>query len=257
MTINDFYSFKKGKNRISMITCYDYPTARIISKTPIDAVLVGDSIAMTLYGYESTIYATPQMMKEHTSAVRKGIGNKLVITDMPFMTFRKGKEYALDIAAEFVKAGADAVKIEGIDGHQDVISYLLESGIPVMGHLGITPQYVKSIGKFTRKGKEKNEAIKIIEDAKKLEKLGCFSIVLECVEEKLAGEITSKLKIPVIGIGSGNSTDGQIAVIHDILGLYPEPPSFALKYVDLSEIIFNAIEEYSSKIKNNTSKEKV
>lgn len=250
MRIDDFYNFEKGKERISMITCYDWTFARIISKTQIDAVLVGDSIAMTVYGYNSTIYATPDMMKLHTEAVKRGImGDKLIITDMPFMTFRKGKYYAVDVASEFIKAGADAVKVEGLDGHEDVIEYLLESGIPVMGHLGITPQYEKRIGKFKKLGKNSNEAEKIIRDAKKLVNLGCFSIVLECIDEEVAGRITSEIRIPTIGIGSGNKTDGQIIVLHDILGLYPKPPSFAKVYDNLSERIFNAITEYVKDIK--------
>ncbi|MGC8867681.1 MAG: 3-methyl-2-oxobutanoate hydroxymethyltransferase [Elusimicrobiales bacterium] len=249
MKIDDFYSFKKGNGKISMITCYDWTSAIILSKTPIDAVLVGDSIAMTIYGYNSTIYATAQMMQAHTYAVKKALSDKLVITDMPFMTFRKGKYYAVDVAGEFVKAGADAVKIEGLDGHEDVIEHLVKSGIAVMGHLGITPQYEKTIGRFRKIGKKSDEAKKIEEDAKRLEELGCFSLVLECVDEEVAGRITSMLKIPVIGIGSGSKTDGQIIVFHDILGLYPNPPSFVKIYDNISERIAKAITEYVADVK--------
>lgn len=247
--INDFYNFKKDK-KIVMITCYNWYEALIISKTDIDAVLVGDSLAMTVYGYDSTIYATPQMMIEHTKAVKKGLSNKMIITDMPFISFRMDKYFALKVASEFIKAGADAVKIEGIDGHEDTISHIIQSGIPVMGHLGITPQYIKSIGKFSRKGKEDKEIKKLINDAKKLQSIGCFSIILECVMPEVAERITNMLKIPVIGIGSGEKTDGQIIVIHDILGLYPNSPSFAQKYDDISTRIKAAIEKYVKDVRN-------
>lgn len=251
MKIDDFYKFKKGK-KIVMITCYDWSQAIIVSQTDIDAVLIGDSLSMTIYGYESTIYATIDMMKIHTEAVRKGLKDKMIITDMPFMSFKKGKYFALDVACELIKSGADAVKIEGVDGHEDTIKYLIQSGIPVMGHIGITPQYEKIIGRFSKKGKKKEERELLIKQAKTLQDLGCFSIVLECVDEKIAEKITKILKIPTIGIGSGSKTDGQIRVFHDIVGLYPNPPSFAKIYVNISEYIKEALNQYITEVKNNS-----
>ncbi len=254
MKIKDFYNFKKNR-KISMLTCYDYSTATILSQTDIDGVLVGDSLSMVVYGYPSTLYATMEMMILHTEAVKNGIGeSKIIISDMPFMSFRKDKYESAENAAMLIKAGADAVKIEGIYGHEETIEYIIQSGIPVMGHLGLTPQYIKQIGGYSIQGKTEIEAKKIIDDALKLEKLGCFAVVVECIPEELAFEITKKLKIPTIGIGSGNKTDGQIRVINDILGLFPHPPSFVKKYLDLSKEIKNAVNRYDMEVKNENRK---
>ncbi|MEF3279352.1 MAG: 3-methyl-2-oxobutanoate hydroxymethyltransferase [Elusimicrobiota bacterium] len=252
MTINDFYRFKKKVDKIAMVTCYDYSIASVIADTNIDCVLVGDSVSMVVYGYESTIHATMEMMKLHVTAVKNGLKNsKMIIADMPFMSFRKNKYESAENASVLIKAGADAVKIEGIDGHEETIKYIIESGIPVMGHLGLTPQYIKSLGRYSIQGKDEKTAEKIFSDAIKLEKIGCFSIVLECVPEKLATEITKKLKIPTIGIGSGKKTDGQVLVINDMIGLFPSSPSFVKKYLNLSEEIKKAMNDYSREVKDN------
>ncbi|HPO96018.1 MAG TPA: 3-methyl-2-oxobutanoate hydroxymethyltransferase [Elusimicrobiales bacterium] len=251
MKITDFYRFRKDR-KISIITCYDYCFAKIVSKSAIDSVLVGDSLAMTVYGYPSTIYATEEMMIRHTEAVRKGLGNeKLIITDMPFLSTRKGAQKAIETAGNLIKAGADAVKIENITGQERIIREIIESGIPVMGHLGVTPQYIKYLGNYSKKGKEKQEANDLIKDAVKMQKTGCFSIVLECVEVSIAKKISKKLKIAVIGIGSGKDTDGQVLVINDILGLFPSPPSFARVYERLDEKILNALNKFDSDVKGD------
>jgi 3-methyl-2-oxobutanoate hydroxymethyltransferase len=250
MNINDFYNFKKGKERFSMITCYDYTFARIIAEADIDCVLVGDSLAMVMYGYGSTIKATMDMMKMHTRAVKNGIKNKkMIIADMPFMSFRTDKYTAAKNASELVMAGADAVKLEGVDGHEDVVEYIIKSGIPVIGHLGLTPQYIKLFGGYSIRGRDKKAAQKIMNDALRLERLGCFSIVIECVPEILASEITKKIKIPTIGIGSGKETDGQVLVLQDMLGLFPDPPSFVKQYLNLSNDVKLALNRYTKEIK--------
>lgn len=249
MNITDFYKFKKGQ-KISMITCYDYCTAKIISNSQVDSVLVGDSVAMTVYGYNSTVYATEEMIIRHTEAVKKGISDKkIIISDMPFLSANRGLSRAVETAGNLVKAGADAVKIENIEGHSEIIKAIIDAGIPVMGHLGLTPQYIKSIGGYHKRGKDKKEADKIIKDALRIEKIGCFSLILECVKEEISGYITEKLNIPVIGIGSGDRTDGQVIVINDILGLFPSSPSFVKIYENLDKKIIEAVNKFDADVK--------
>jgi len=188
-------------------------------------------------------------MIRHTEAVKRGIGNsKMIITDMPFLATRKGIIYALEIAEKIIKAGADAVKIENIEDQKEVISHLIKSGIPVMGHLGVTPQYIKLLGSYSKKGNKKPEAKKLILDAIEFEKVGCFAIVLECINKDVAKKITQKIKIPTIGIGSGKDTDGQVVVINDILGLFENPPSFIKKYAELENHIIKAVNDYVEEV---------
>jgi len=250
MRITDFYKYeKKTSPKISMITTYDYCGALIAEKTDVDCVLVGDSLAMTVYGFNSTIYADEKMMRCHTAAVKRGIKSKLIISDMPFLSFRKGDVKAVETAGKLVKAGADAVKLEGVLGHEKAIEKITGSGIPVMGHLGLTPQYIKKIGKYSIQGKDEKKAGEISKQAKTLENLGCFSLVLECVPPLLAAEITASLEIPVIGIGSGPHTDGQVLVFHDIIGLYPNSPSFAKKYANAFSVMEKAINDFNEEVK--------
>jgi 3-methyl-2-oxobutanoate hydroxymethyltransferase len=252
MKINDFYNYKKPGKKISMITAYDYTTASIVNDSDIDCVLVGDSLAMTMYGESSTVCASPAIMALHTKAVRKGIKDKLLIGDMPFLSFRKGFLKAMETVEELMKAGADAVKLEGIDGHEDTISHIVKSDIPVMGHLGLTPQSVNKFGGYKIQGKDIAGADLILRQAKKLQDLGCFSIVLECIPEELSKKITDTLKIPTIGIGAGPSTDGQVLVIQDMLGLYDCPPSFVKKYIDGRKLIKEALNSFNEEIKNES-----
>ncbi|MBU2530609.1 MAG: 3-methyl-2-oxobutanoate hydroxymethyltransferase, partial [Elusimicrobia bacterium] len=229
----------------------DYTTASIVNDSDIDCVLVGDSLAMTMHGEPSTILASTSLMALHTKAVRKAIKNKLLISDMPFLSFRKGFLKAMETAEELMKAGADAVKLEGLDGHEDTVSHLIKSDIPVMGHAGLTPQSVNKFGGYKTQGKDKTSADLILRQAKKLQDLGCFSIVLECVPEDLAKKITDNLKIPTIGIGAGPHTDGQVLVIQDMLGLYDCPPSFVKKYMDGRKLIKEALNSFDKETKSN------
>lgn len=217
--IEQFKTFKKEKKKISMLTCYDYSFAKIMAETEVDCLLVGDSLAMVMHGFDSTIHATPELMALHTAAVKRGAPNKFIIGDMPFLSVRKGKSFALDVADKLMKAGANCIKIEGIKGHEDVISHCVDSGIPVMGHLGLTPQSVHQLSGYKVQGRKENDALKILAEAKSLEALGCFSVVLECVPTELAKEISQSLEIPTIGIGAGLHTDGQVLVLQDMLGM--------------------------------------
>ncbi|RME67828.1 MAG: 3-methyl-2-oxobutanoate hydroxymethyltransferase [Verrucomicrobia bacterium] len=244
--ILDFARYKRERRPITMVTSYDAWSARIAAEAGIDCVLVGDSVAMTVHGFEDTLHATTEMMVAHTAAVRRGASKLFVVADMPFLTYRKGIAHAVDVAGELMRAGgASAVKLEGVRGHEDVIEAIVGSGIPVMGHLGLTPQSVHQLGGYRVQGRSSEEAQRIFDEARALERLGCFAIVLECVPEQLAAEITEALAIPTIGIGSGGGTSGQVLVLHDLLGLNPDfRPRFARKYLDGYETIRDALARY-------------
>lgn len=249
-SINDFQLAKESSTKISVITCYDYWSAKIIDNTNIDAVLVGDSGLMVMHGFEDTIAANIDVMSYHVSAVKKGIKNKFIIGDMPFLAHRKGIEYLMNSVDKIMKAGANAVKIEGGESSAEAIEYVVKSGIPVMGHLGFTPQSVNSFGGPKVQGKTNGE--KLLEDAKILEKAGVFAIVLELVPAELAKKITEEISIPTIGIGAGKYTSGQVLVLHDMLGLNNGfNPKFLRKYLNGSEIISEALNNYNSDVKSN------
>lgn len=248
--ILDFTRFKRENRPISMVTSYDAWTARIAAEAGIDSILVGDSVAMAVHGHADTLHATTEMMVAHTAAVRRGTPDLFVVADMPFLTFRKGVAAAVEVAGELMRAGASAVKLEGVAGHQDVVRAIVGSGIPVMGHLGLTPQSVHQLGGYRVQGRSSEEANRILRDARELESLGVFSIVLECVPEQLAAEITEQLGVPTIGIGSGAATSGQVLVLHDMLGLNPDfRPRFARKYMDGYEAVKNALSRYAADVK--------
>ena len=243
---------KDNQEKIAMITCYDAVFAKIVEKTAIDMILVGDSIAMTVYGHGSTVHATPEMMLRHTEAVRRGAPSKFIVTDMPFGTFRKSTAYAFDVAASFLKAGANAVKIEGVMGHQDVIQHLVDSGIPVMGHLGLTPQTVNQLSGYKIQGRDSDAKEELHQSATYLEELGCFATVLECVPAKLAAEIQASLQHPIIGIGAGRDVAGQVLVITDLLGMDASfAPKLAKQYVELNEMIITAINDYVFEVRES------
>ncbi|MEN8194115.1 MAG: 3-methyl-2-oxobutanoate hydroxymethyltransferase [Bacteroidota bacterium] len=251
-SINGFQKLKSEGSNISMVTCYDYCCAQIIDDSDIDAVLVGDSVAMVMHGYDTTIHATIEMMVMHTSAVKKGLKNKFLISDLPFLAHKKGKEKLVDSVDKIFKAGAEAIKIEGADGVLDDIKYLVSSGIPVMGHLGLTPQSVHKFGGFNVQGKSDKEAELIIEQSKRLEDSGIFALVLEMIPEKIAKTITESLSIPTIGIGAGRYTSGQILVLHDLLGLSKDfDPKFLKKYFNGYTEITTALNNYNSEVKEN------
>jgi 3-methyl-2-oxobutanoate hydroxymethyltransferase len=241
----DFLHAKTERRRLSMVTCYDYTFARLLSNTAIDAVLVGDSAAMVVYGHPSTLSATVGMMRQLTGAVARGASGKLVVADMPFLSFRKGIAAALDAARELMTAGAHAVKLEGVDGHEDVIQRLTESGIPVMGHLGMQPQSVNAYGGFRVQGRTDETAQTILRQAGTLQELGAFAVVLECIPASLACQITSALRIPTIGIGAGAGCDGQILVLHDLLGLNTDfKPKFVRPFANGARCMGDAVDNY-------------
>jgi len=233
---------KTEKRKLSMVTCYDYTFARLLSTTAVDAILVGDSAAMVIYGHPSTIPANLDMMRLHTEAVARGAGSKMVVADLPFLTYRKGLSAALDAAQALLSAGAHAVKLEGVAGHEDVIQRMVQSGIPVMGHLGLQPQSVHAYGGFRVQGRSDDSAREIARQAEVLEELGAFAIVLECVPASLAQEISSALRVPTIGIGAGAGCDGQILVLQDLLGLNMDArPKFARPFVNGSCRVLEAL----------------
>lgn len=249
MRITDFYSYKKPGPRISMVTAYDYTMASIAAESPADCVLVGDSLAMVMHGHPTTLAATPELMALHTSAVARAVKDKLLVADMPFLAVRKGLRHAMDAVELLSRAGAQAVKIEGVDGHAEIISHIVGSDVPVMGHIGLTPQSVNRLGGYAPQGRDEASAEKLVRQAAELERLGCFALVLECVPAPLAGRITSLLKIPVIGIGAGPHTDGQVLVLQDLLGMYPQAPSFVKKYLDGRALIGKALEDFDREVK--------
>lgn len=219
MNVIEISERKKNKQKLSMITCYDYTSAVLVSQSNIDLVLVGDSAAMTMHGEKTTINASLSMMETHIRAVAKGCPNKFIVGDLPFLSFRKSKSEFITACERLMKAGAHAVKLEGASGNLEIIRHAVESGIPVMGHLGLTPQFYHILGGFKVQGKDESSQDKISKQSIELEQAGCFSLVLECVPENLAQKISTKLKIPTIGIGAGVHTDGQVLVFQDLLGL--------------------------------------
>ena len=233
----------KNKEKIAVLTCYEYFTAKILDSVGIDIILVGDSLANVVLGYETTRDVTMNEMKIFTEAVARGAKNSFIVGDMPYLSDRN-KEEAVKNAKIFVQSGANAVKIEG--NKEEIIKAIIKEGIPVMGHLGLLPQTAK---KFEMQGKDKEAADKLVKDAKALESYGCFCIVLECVVPELAEKITQNVNIPTIGIGSGKDCDGQVLVINDILGLCDKSPSFAKKYTDLGKEIRKAVENYINDVK--------
>lgn len=251
MKLHDFNKKKNNKEKISMLTCYDYPSASIIAESNVDCVLVGDSVAMTVHGYNSTIMATMDMMVMHTCAVAKGIGRKFLISDMPFLSYRESKTKTIENVKLLMQSGAHAVKIEGGDEEIcNTIKHLVISGIPVMGHIGLTPQTILQLGGFKIQGRSDYQADNLLKQAKNLEQAGCFAIVIECVPGTLATQITQSLDIPTIGIGAGVNTDGQVLVWHDMLGVQSEfKLSFIKRYADSKSIFLNAINAYTDEVK--------
>ena len=252
MTILDFSRWKAEGRKISMITCYDAAFARIVEESDVDCILIGDSCSMVMHGEDTTIPATIEMMADHTRSVRKGAPTKFIVADMPFLTTRKGKEHAADCAGRLLASGANAVKIEGIFGQQDVIRHLVLSGIPVMSHLGLTPQFYNAFGGHRMQGKTEQAAEKIIEEARKAEEAGCFAIVLECIPMDLAGKITETASIPTIGIGAGADCDGQVLVLHDMLGLSGFKPRFVRQYMQGLETVKAALDSYARDVREIT-----
>lgn len=247
--ILEFQKKKMAQEKISMITCYDFTCAKIIDKTNIDCVLVGDSVSMVVHGCRDTTGATMEMMALHTNAVAKGT-RKFIIADLPFASYRKSLSKTMSAMEILIRAGAQAVKLEGADGNLNHIRHAVASGIPVMGHLGLTPQHVNTLGGFKVQGKDEHAQNKLLSDAKSLENAGCFAFVLECVPAELAKKITQTLSIPTIGIGAGPHTDGQVLVMHDLLGLQTAiQPKFLKQYFNAESAFTNSINCFVSEVK--------
>lgn len=253
MNVLDFKKYKNENKPISMITCYDSWSAAIIEESLIDCILVGDSLAMTMHGYDSTIPADTDLMALHTAAVRRSAPTSFIVGDMPFLSYRKGLVPAMETIEKLMRAGANAVKLEGIEGHKDIITAIIGSGVPVMGHLGLTPQSVNQLGGYKVQGKTDEKARKLMEDALALEEAGCFAIVLECVPSSIGLEISKKLSIPTIGIGAGNGCDGQVLVLQDMLGLNNKfQPKFVRTFMDGFDKIKTALNEYDIVVKERS-----
>lgn len=250
-TILDFHEKKIKKQKISMLTCYDFTSACIAAASDIDCLLVGDSLAMTMHGYKTTLNASINMMALHTAAVARGAGEKFIVGDLPFMSYRKGLTANMTYVEKIMKAGAHAVKLEGADGNISLVRHMVDSGVPVMGHLGLTPQSVNQLGGFKVQGRDEKAQKKILESALQLQEAGAFCVVLECVPSKLAKEITRQLEIPTIGIGAGPDCDGQVLVMQDMLGLNQSfKPKFVKSYLNGFELIKNAFNDYHTEVTN-------
>ncbi len=233
-----------------MLTAYDYPMALLEDRAGIEIILVGDSLGMTVLGYENTIPVTMEEMIHHTKAVTRGAKYALVIGDMPFMSYNTSEKDAIFNAGRFMKEGkADAVKLEGGASVKDIVQAIVKAGIPVMGHIGLTPQTISMLGGFKVQGKDAQAAQRIIDDALLLEDAGAFSVLLEAIPAPIAKRITERLEVPTIGIGAGVHCDGQVLVVHDMLGLFDRfTPKFAKRYINLSESMLKAFQEYREEV---------
>ena len=250
MTARDFLRAKAEGRKLSMVTCYDYTFARLLGRTVVDALLVGDSAAMVMHGHSSTLSATVDLMRLHTEAVARGAAGKFVVADLPFLSYRKGVAAALDAAHALMGAGAQALKLEGVDGHEDVIERMTGSGIPVMGHLGLQPQSLHAYGGYKVQGRGEPAAKEMLRQARTLEKAGAFAIVLECIPAELAREITACVSVPTIGIGAGADCDGQILVLQDLLGLNIDfRPKFARRFCDGARCVTEAVDRYDAAVR--------
>ncbi len=250
-SVSDFARFKAEGRKISIITAYDAWSARLIAGSSVDAILVGDSAAMVMHGHPTTLTATIDLMALHTRAVARAADGKFLIADLPFLSCRKGIPAAMTAVGALVTSGAQAVKLEGVDGHEDVVRHIVGSGVPVMGHIGLTPQSVHQLGGFKVQGKHEADAANLLRQAHMLQALGCFSIVLECVPATLATRIASELALPTIGIGAGGGTDGQILVLQDLWGIDTRhTPRFVRRYLDGAHVLTTALNQYDADVKD-------
>jgi len=248
-TVQDIIQMKKEKKKISVITSYDYTLASLCDKAGIDVLLVGDSAGMVMLGYENTIPVTMDQMCMFTEAVSRARKNSLLVSDLPFMSYQASIEDAIKNSGKLIKAGADAIKLEGGSIMAETISAIVDVGIPVMGHIGLQPQTTMLSEGYKVQGKTKDSAMKLIEDAKELEDAGVFSIALEMVSHEVAQIISETVSVPIIGIGSGVNCDGQVLVVQDLLGMYDKiKPKFAKRYMNLSEDIVKSLEDYKKDV---------
>jgi len=252
-TVQDIINMKKERKKISVITSYDYTLASLCDKAGIDVMLVGDSAGMVMLGYENTIPVTMDQMCMFTEAVSRARKNSLLVADLPFMSYQTSIEDAINNSGRLIKAGADAIKLEGGSIMAGTISAIVDVGIPVMGHIGLQPQTTMLSEGYKVQGKTKDSAMKLIEDAKELEDAGVFSIALEMISHEVGQIISESVSIPTIGIGSGVNCDGQVLVVQDLLGMYDKiKPKFAKRYMNLSEDIVKSLEEYRTDVESGS-----
>ena len=254
VTVKSLQEMKENGEKISMLTSYDFTSAGIVDKAGIDVILVGDSASNIIAGHETTLPITLDQMIYHASSVIRGVERALVVVDLPFGTYQSDSQAALESAIRIMKeSGSHAVKLEGGKQIKDSIKRIIKAGIPVMGHLGLTPQSIYKFGTYTVRAKEDKEANQLIEDAHLLEKIGCFAIVLEKVPSKLAEKVAKEISIPIIGIGAGSHVDGQVLVLHDLVGMTKEfNPRFLRRYMNLHDEMINAISNFSDDIKSGS-----
>lgn len=253
-TVSTFQAMKAEGRKISMLTCYDYSTARLIDEAGVDAVLVGDSLGNVILGYPDTLAVTMDDMIHHGAAVVRGVRDALVVVDMPFMSYQVSVKQAVKNAGRLVKkTGCAAVKLEGGENVADRVRAIVDAGIPVVGHIGLTPQSVNALGGYKVQGRDEKAAVKLMHDARSLEKAGAFAIVLECVPAPLAAFISSHVCVPTIGIGAGAGCDGQVLVYQDMLGLYSDmKPKFVRRFAELGEGMRQAFAAYDKAVKDGT-----
>ncbi len=253
-TVTTFKDAKKQGKKLTMLTAYDYSTAKLFDEAGVDSMLVGDSLGMTMLGYDSTLPVTMEDMIHHTKAVVRGAKNALVVGDMPYMSYHLSVQQAVENAGRFIKeAGAQAVKLEGGAAFCPEIEAMTRASIPVVGHLGLTPQSINAFGGFKVQGKSEEAARKIIEDAQALEAAGAFAIVLECVPAKLAEIITANVAVPTIGIGAGAGCDGQVLVYQDMLGMYDNfTPKFVRKFAEVGAMMKQGVQAYCAAVQDSS-----
>ena len=254
VTVKSLQEMKENGEKIYMLTSYDFTSAGIVDKAGIDVILVGDSASNIMAGHETTLPITLDQMIYHASSVIRGVERALIVVDLPFGTYQSDSQAALESAIRIMKeSGSHAVKLEGGKQIKDSIKRIIKAGIPVMGHLGLTPQSIYKFGTYTVRAKEDKEANQLIEDAHLLEKIGCFAIVLEKVPSKLAEKVAKEISIPIIGIGAGSHVDGQVLVLHDLVGMTKEfNPRFLRRYMNLHDEMINAISNFSDDIKSGS-----
>ena len=249
MIVQSFVDKKRKGVPISMVTCYDSWSAALIAETDIDCVLVGDSLAMVVYGHDTTLPVDIDTMAAHTAAVHRGMPKKFLIGDMPFLSHRKGLEIAMSNVGKLMNAGANAVKLEGANGNVELVRHIVESGIPVIGHLGLTPQSIHQLGGFKVQARDEEAAAALMEQALALERAGCFALVLEAVPATVGAEVTRALEIPTIGIGAGPDVGGQVLVLQDLLGVNTAfRPKFVRTWMDGAKLIQEALQAYHNDV---------
>jgi 3-methyl-2-oxobutanoate hydroxymethyltransferase len=254
LTVCAVRKMKNAGEKIVALTAYDFPTARLADEAGVDIILVGDSLGMVVLGYDNTLRVTMADMLHHASAVTRACPSALVVGDMPFMSFQESKHQAVRNAGRFIqKAGVDAVKLEGGRAYAETVERIVRASIPVMGHVGLTPQSILEFGGYRVQGKSPEDAERVLEDAKALEEAGCFAVVLEGIPWRLAQKITAELSIPTIGIGAGPHCDGQVLVMHDVVGLFSKyAPKFVKRYAEAGNVIRDAFARYVREVKDGT-----